>query len=132
MKHRILVVEDNPANIELLVDWLEAQGYEAQTAMTLEEAFAVFGGDLPEMVLLDVELGAQDGLALAKWMRENPKLRTIPVIAVTAHAIATEKDRMLRAGCLECVPKPIEFPVLREKLNHWLGETVGAGPQRIQ
>jgi two-component system, cell cycle response regulator DivK len=131
MKHRILVVEDNPANIELLVDWLEAHGYEAQTAMTLEEAFAVFGGDLPEMVLLDVELGAQDGLALANWMREDPRLGAIPVIAVTAHAMATDKDRVLRAGCRECVPKPIEFPLLRRQLDYWLGE-VGAGSQRAQ
>ncbi len=122
MKRRILVVEDNAANLELLVDWLESENFQVQTATTLDEAFAVFKGDPPETVLLDVQLGAQDGLELATWIRRDPTLRAIPVIAVTAHAMLTDYERVMRAGCSACVSKPVNFRQLREQLDRWLIE----------
>ena len=122
MKHRILVVEDNAVNLELLVDWLESENFQVQTAATLDEAFAAFNGEPPETVLLDVQLGAQDGLTLATWIRGEPKLSAIPVIAVTAHAMVTDYERVMRAGCSACVSKPINFRQLREQLDHWLAE----------
>ncbi len=128
MKHRILVVEDNPANLELLVDWLESEDFQVQTATTLDESFAAFQGDPPETVLLDVQLGAQDGLELAAWIRNQPKLRAIPVIAVTAHAMLTDYERVMRAGCSACVSKPINFRQLREELDRWLAAS--AKPQQ--
>ena len=76
----------------------------------------------PETVLLDVQLGAQDGLELATWIRRDPTLRAIPVIAVTAHAMLTDYERVMRAGCSACVSKPISFCQLREHLNRWLIE----------
>jgi two-component system cell cycle response regulator DivK len=115
MKRRILVVEDNAANLELLVDWLD-------------EAFAAFQGEPPETVLLDVQLGAQDGLALATWIRREPNLRALPVIAVTAHAMLTDYERVMRAGCSACVSKPIDFRQLREQLGRWLGEPAKSQP----
>ncbi len=120
MSHRILVVEDNAANLELLVDWLESENFKVLTATTLDEAFAAFQGDLPDTVLLDVQLGTQDGLELATWVRRDPKLRAIPVIAVTAHAMVTDYERVMRAGCSACVSKPIDFRLLREQLDRWL------------
>jgi CheY-like chemotaxis protein len=122
MKARILVVEDNAVNLELLVDWLESEHFQVQTATTLDEAFAAFKADPPDTVLLDVQLGAQDGLALATWIRREPKLRAIPVIAVTAHAMVTDYERVMRAGCSACVSKPINFRQLREQLDRWLRE----------
>ena len=122
MKPRILVVEDNAANLELLVDWLESERFQVQTAATLDEAFAAFQADPPDTVLLDVQLGAQDGLTLATWIRHQPKLRAIPVIAVTAHAMVTDYERVMRAGCSACVSKPINFRQLREQLDRWLTE----------
>jgi CheY-like chemotaxis protein len=119
MKRRILVVEDNAANLELLVDWLESEDFQVQTATTLDEAFAAFKGEPPETVLLDVQLGPQDGLALAAWIRGEPKLRALPVIAVTAHAMLTDYERVMRAGCSACVSKPIDFRQLREQLARW-------------
>jgi two-component system cell cycle response regulator DivK len=120
MRHRILVVEDNAANLELLVDWLESENFQVQTATTLDEAFGAFKGDPPETVLLDVQLGAQDGLELAAWIRHEPMLRAIPVIAVTAHAMLTDYERVMRAGCSACVSKPVDFRQLREQLDRWL------------
>jgi two-component system cell cycle response regulator DivK len=122
MKPRILVVEDNDVNLELLVDWLESERFQVQTATTLDEAFAAFKADPPDTVLLDVQLGAQDGLTLATWIRQEPKLRAIPVIAVTAHAMVTDYERVMRAGCNACVSKPINFRQLREQLDRWLTE----------
>jgi two-component system cell cycle response regulator DivK len=128
MKRRILVVEDNAANLELLVDWLESEDFQVQTATTLDEAFAAFKGEPPETVLLDVQLGAQDGLALATWIRGEPNLRALPVIAVTAHAMLTDYERVMRAGCSACVSKPIDFRQLREQLGRWLGEPAKSQP----
>ena len=120
MSHRILVVEDNATNLELLVDWLESEKFQVQTATTLAEAFAAFQGELPEAVLLDVQLGAEDGLTLATWIRRDPRLRSIPVIAVTAHAMVTDYERVMEAGCSACVPKPIDFRSLTRQLERFL------------
>ena len=120
MKHRILVVEDNPLNRELLCDWLEAEGHEVLSAEDLTAARRVLIAQQPDAVLLDVQLGHEDGLSLAQWMRQQPELCRIPVIAVTAHALVTEHERFLQAGCNACVSKPVNFKVLSEQLERWL------------
>ena len=120
MKHAILVVEDNPLNRELLCDWLETEGYQVSSAVNLSSAIASVEQHPPDAVLLDVQLGDDDGLALAAWMRKQPALGHIPVIAVTAHALVTEQHSFLQAGCNACVSKPISFKVLREELERWL------------
>lgn len=123
MKHRILVVEDNAPNCELICDWLTAEGHEVSSVKDLDAAKGSIDKCAPDAVLLDVELGAEDGLSLAAWMRNEPKLCAIPVIAVTAHALVTEQSRFLQAGCNACVSKPVNFKVLREELERWLGDT---------
>jgi len=120
MKPRILVVEDNPLNRELLCEWLDAEGYEVVTAADLKTGFEAVEKEHPHVVLLDVQLGADDGLSLADWLRQQPALRDIPVIAVTAHAMMTERERILQAGCNACVSKPVDFKLLREQLQRWL------------
>ena len=117
MNHRVLVVEDNLLNRELLCDWLEAEGYAATAAETLREAFAAFADQAPEIVLLDVQLGAEDGLAFAAWIRSDAEFRSVPVIAVTAHAMVTDQQRVMQAGCNACVSKPIDFKQLRSHLQ---------------
>lgn len=120
MKSYILVVEDNPLNRELLCDWLEAEGFEVSSAQDLSAARSSLEARPPDAVLLDVQLGNEEGLSLAAWMRKEPNLNNTPIIAVTAHAMVTEQERFLHAGCNACVPKPINFKVLREELEHWL------------
>jgi CheY-like chemotaxis protein len=128
MKQRLLIVEDNPANRELLSDWLEVEGFEVVSAENLEQARAALKSRELHAVLLDVQLGADDGLTLATWLRNDPALRNIPVIAVTAHAMITDQERVLRAGCNASVSKPISFPLLREQLDRWLGQPAYAPP----
>ncbi len=124
MKQCILVVEDNQLSRELLCDWLETEGYEVRFAENLKTAFALVQAHPPNAVLLDVQLGTEDALSLVAWIRQQPLLRHIPVIAVTAHAMATEQQRILQAGCNTCVSKPVDFKLLRERLELWL---IGSG-----
>ena len=120
MKHCILVVEDNQLNRELLCDWLEVEGYEVRSAADLKASYEVFAKRLPNAVLLDINLGGENGLDLRAWMSQEPQMREIPVIAVTAHALVTEQEGILQAGCRACLSKPIVFPLLRQELNRWL------------
>jgi len=120
MKHRILIVEDNPLNSELLRDWLEVEGYEVAVATDLNAAFAAVKSQTLNAVLLDVQLGSEDGLSLASWMREQPVLREVPVIAVTAQAMITEQKRILDSGCKSIVSKPVDFGALQHQLQLWL------------
>jgi two-component system cell cycle response regulator DivK len=120
VKNRILVVEDNSLNRELLCDWLEAEGHEVLSAENLGAARLVLTDQQPDAVLLDVQLGDEDGLSLAAWMRQQPELCHVPVIAVTAHAMVTEQLRFLQAGCNACVSKPVNFKLLSAELQRWL------------
>ncbi len=127
MKHRVLVVEDNPFGREMLCDWLDLNGFEAHSASNLKDAFAAVQRELPEVILLDVQLGSDDGLSLAAWIREDQSLRHVPVIAVTAHAMIAEQERVMQAGCNACISKPIEFALLESQLRKWLavaGKTI--------
>jgi len=120
MTRHILVVEDNDLSRELLCDWLESEGYQVTSASALDQAFDAIKKLPPDAVLLDVQLGDQDGLSMASWMRRQPTLSHIPIIAVTAHAMVTEQERISQAGCNACVPKPIDFKVLTQQLQQWL------------
>jgi CheY-like chemotaxis protein len=121
---RVLVVEDNQPNRELLTDWLEAEGFEVLAAENLEQAYSAFMTGVPHAVLLDVQLGAEDGLSLAAWMRSDAKLQSVPIIAVTAHAMVTDRERVVAAGCNACVSKPIDFAMLSRQIDTWLAETI--------
>jgi len=124
MTRHILVVEDNDLSRELLCDWLESEGYQVTSASALDQAFDAIKKLPPDAVLLDVQLGDQDGLSMASWMRRQPALSHIPIIAVTAHAMVTEQERISQAGCNACVPKPIDFKELTKQLQQWLAVPV--------
>jgi two-component system cell cycle response regulator DivK len=120
VKQHILIVEDNPLNSELLRDWLEVEGYQALIAPNLNTAWGLVKTRQPTAVLLDVQLGTDDGLSLVRWMRQRPEIRHIPVIAVTAQVMATDQCHILESGCNAVVSKPIDFKVLQEQLQFWI------------
>jgi CheY-like chemotaxis protein len=120
MAQWILVVEDNPANLELLTDWLESEGYMVESAENLEQSRAALSKRRPGVVLLDVQLGREDGLALVPWIRQQESLRDLPVVAVTAHAMVTDQKRVIAAGCNACLAKPIDFKALAKGLTEWI------------
>jgi CheY-like chemotaxis protein len=128
LKQNILVVEDNQLNRELLCDWLEMEGYEVWFAADLKASYEVLAKLLPNAVLLDINLGAENGLDLVAWMQQKPALGEIPVIAVTAHALVTAQQQILQAGCRACLSKPINFEELREQLNRWMQDLTVSCP----
>jgi CheY-like chemotaxis protein len=110
---RILVVEDNEMNMELAVDLLELQGYEVLAAKTGQEALEICGREELDLILMDVQLPGMDGLTVTDKLKENPTTRHIPVVALTAHAMKGDEERMLSRGCEGYIAKPIdtrEFP----------------------
>ncbi|RJP16624.1 MAG: response regulator [Candidatus Abyssobacteria bacterium SURF_5] len=115
---RILVVEDNLMNMELAVDLLTLQGYEVLEAHTGLEALEITGKEELDLILMDVQLPGMDGLTLTKKIRENPKTRNIPIVALTAHAMKGDEERILQQGCTGYISKPIdtrEFPKAVER-----------------
>ena len=126
MKERVLVVEDNELSRELLCDWLETESYQVISASNLQQAFDAIKEVPPDAILLDVQLGDQDGLSIATWIRRQPTLAYIRIIAVTAHAMVTEQERIFHSGCNAYVPKPIDFKVLSKQLQQWLAVPVAA------
>jgi CheY-like chemotaxis protein len=120
MSQTLLVVEDNLLNRELLCDWLDTEGFNVRSASNLDEAFDSIEGHPPQAVLLDVQLGPEDGLSLAAWIRNDSRFRSLPIIAVTAHAMVTDHQRVMQAGCNACVSKPIDFTLLRRHLREYL------------
>jgi DNA-binding response OmpR family regulator len=117
MKHRILVVDDDPQYGELLKDWLESEGHEAILAATLEEAFVAIATEpLPDAVLLDIHLGTKSGLTLVHWARKQRHLAHMPIAAVTGLGSFKELKSIGEAGCDTCFTKPIDFRALREYL----------------
>lgn len=120
MSSCILIVEDNQMNRELLRDWLEVEGYEVWSAADLSASYEALSKRVPDAVLLDINLGKENGLDLLAWMRQKPEASDIPVIAVTAHALVAEQEQILKAGCRACLSKPIDFKQLKDELNRWL------------
>ena len=117
MKHRILVVEDDPQHGQLLKDWLEFEGHEVILAETLEEGFVGIATEpLPDVVLLDIHLGKKNGLTLVHWARKQKHLAHMPIAAVTGLGSFKELKSIGEAGCDTCFTKPIDFRALREYL----------------
>jgi len=118
MKHRILVVEDDPMFRELLGCWLQTEGFEAVLADTLEAGFMLIAAEpLPEAVLLDIHLGSKNSLTLVHWARRQKHLSHLPIVAVTGDASFKDSKSVQDAGCDACVTKPVDFKVLRELLT---------------
>ncbi len=105
---RVLIIEDNPLNLELARDLLEAAGYEVISAKTAKEGLAQVRQYLPDLILLDIALPDMDGLEAARRIKADPSLAAIPVVALSAHAMARDRDLALKAGCDGYITKPID------------------------
>ena len=95
----ILVVEDNEANQLLTRSVLELEGYAVEVAGSANEAFEVLRERTPDLILMDVQLPGEDGLSTTRRLKADPVTATIPVVALTAHAMAGDREQALGAGC---------------------------------
>ena len=108
MNPRILVIEDNPANLELFSDLLEAAGYEVYGANSAEEGLRLARGMHPDLILMDLSLPGMDGLAATRALREDPDTCQLRIVALTAHAMKGDEAIAERAGCNGYLTKPID------------------------
>jgi len=123
MSAKIAVIEDNPDNRMLVQALLEDQ-YEISEYETGVEAVEGLGGDIPDLVLLDISLPEMDGTEVLAWIRQQDELKDIPVIALTAHAMAGDRDKYLAAGFNDYVTKPIvDEDTLFEAIERCLSAT---------
>jgi CheY-like chemotaxis protein len=105
---RVWVVEDNDQNFELVDFLLEEAGYRVTRARDGGELVRLLPGDAPDLVLLDMHLPRGSGLDLVATLRAEPRFRRVPVVALTAHAMAGDRERFLAAGCDGYLSKPID------------------------
>jgi CheY-like chemotaxis protein len=109
---RILVVDDNLANLKLAGDLCECEGYEVDRAQSAEGALEAISLRTPDLILMDLALPGMDGLALTRHLRNRPETRHIPVVALTAFAMRRDEDRAREAGCDAYLVKPIDTRAL--------------------
>lgn len=117
---KILLVEDNEMNRDMLSRRLQRKGYEVVMATDGEQAVAMARSDAPALILMDMSLPVFDGWEATRRIKAAPETRGIPVIALTAHAMAGDREKSLEAGCDDYDTKPIELPRLLEKIESLL------------
>jgi CheY-like chemotaxis protein len=122
---RILVVEDNEVNLMVFTDILAAAGYQVLAARTAEECFALAGTETPDLILMDIQLPGMDGLEAVKALKANPSTSGIPIVALTAHAMSSHRERALEAGCTGYITKPIRSREFREAVQGYLKGSSG-------
>lgn len=117
---KILIVEDNPVNRKLLVMVLRPHGYQILTAVDGEEALKIARQELPDLILMDLQLPKMNGYTVTQLIKEQPATASIPVVALTAHALAEEKDYAHQFGFAGYVTKPIDTRAFPEQVREFL------------
>jgi CheY-like chemotaxis protein len=117
---RILIVEDNELNRDVLSRRLSARGYDVLVAIDGSQGLALASACQPDLILMDLGLPEIDGWECVRRLRANPATQSIPVVALTAHAMTGDRERALEAGCDEFDTKPIDFAGLLIKMNRLL------------
>jgi CheY-like chemotaxis protein len=122
-ERKILVVEDNDMNMQLVEFLLEEGGYAIVKATSGEEALAITqnGSDsTPDLILMDIHLPGMDGLSVVRAMKEDARTARIPILALTAHAMRGDKDRFLEAGCDGYISKPIDVKTFLSSIERFI------------
>ena len=120
---KILIVEDNEMNRDMLSRRLARRGYEIILAVDGSEGIAAATTESPDLILMDMSLPVIDGWEAARRLKAEPLTRAIPVIGLTAHAMAGDREKVLEAGCDDYDTKPVELPRLLQKIETLLGRT---------
>ena len=118
---KVLLVEDNEMNRDMLSRRLIRRGFEVLLAIDGEQGVATAQKELPDIILMDMSLPVLDGWEATRRIKAGDNTRTIPVIALTAHAMAGDRDKAMEAGCDDYDTKPIELTRLLEKIGRLIG-----------
>jgi two-component system, cell cycle response regulator DivK len=118
---KILLVDDNEVNRDMLSRRLQRRGFEVLLAQDGSQGIEVAKNKMPDLVLMDMDLPLIDGWEATRQLKGDEKTRAIPVIALTAHALRSDCDRAFQSGCSDFATKPIEFDALLDKIARSLG-----------
>ncbi len=127
LSRKILVVDDNEDNRELVVKVLKSRGYVMVEAVDGEDALQKAQDERPNLILMDISLPKIDGYEVTRRLKIQEEYRDIPVVALTAHVMKGDKEKAIEAGCVGYIPKPIDVHELPEQIKHYL-EDHEAGP----
>ena len=116
----ILVVDDNDAGQLLVCSVLELNGFGVESARSSEEVFQRLNVRTPDLILMDIQLPGQDGLALTRQLKSNPSTARTPIIALTANAMPGDREQALAAGCSGYISKPINTRKLADQIREFL------------
>jgi CheY-like chemotaxis protein len=123
---RILLVEDNEMNRDMLSRRLARRDYEVLVAVDGREGVVMAGSEAPDLILMDMSLPVMDGWEATRQLKASPETKAIPIIALTAHAMSGDREKAIEAGCDDYDTKPIELPRLLAKMEALLGEKKAA------
>ncbi|MEO8194907.1 MAG: response regulator [Gemmatimonadales bacterium] len=118
---RILLIEDNELNRDMLSRRLQRKGYEVLIAVDGQRGVAMAQSEVPDLILMDMSLPVIDGWEATRRLKAAGETKHIPVIALTAHAMSTDRDKAMEAGCDDYDTKPIELPRLLGKMEALIG-----------
>jgi two-component system cell cycle response regulator DivK len=121
MAKTVLIVEDNELNMKLFHDLLEAHGYDTLGTRNGIEALNLARQHHPDLIVMDIQLPEVSGLEVTKWLKDDPELKAIPVVAVTAFAMKGDEERIREGGCEAYLSKPISVGKFLETVRHFLG-----------
>ena len=131
----VLIVEDNELNMKLFHDLLESYGYDTMGTRSGIEALELARTHRPDLILMDIQLPDVSGLEVTKWIKGDPELRRIPVVAVTAFAMNGDEERIRQGGCEAYLSKPISIAKFMETVRSFLSvaeaESVIAPPSPL-
>jgi CheY-like chemotaxis protein len=117
----ILLVEDNEMNRDMLMRYLRWQGHEVHVAIQGAQAISLATSLMPDLIIMDLSIPVIDGWEATRRLKANPQTAPIPIIALTAHAMAEDRYRSMEAGCDEFETKPVSFTRLSDKIERLLG-----------
>ena len=120
---KILLVEDNEMNRDMLSRRLQRRGHEVLVAADGADGVAKARAEIPGLILMDMSLPVLDGWEATRQIKSDPATSGIPIIALTAHAMSEDRERAISAGCDDYDTKPVEFPRLIGKIDALLGES---------
>lgn len=118
---KVLIIEDNEMNRDMLSRRLQRKGYEIEVAVDGEEGIRKATELLPDLILMDMSLPVRDGWSATRYLKDNPTTRGIPVIALTAHAMSSDREKAMEAGCDDYDTKPVDLNRLLSKMEAFLG-----------
>ena len=119
---KVLLVEDNEMNRDMLSRRLTRNGYDVLIAVNGQEGVDMAGSEKPDLILMDMSLPVLDGWEATRRLKADPATAAIPVIALTAHAMDSDREKALAAGCDDFDTKPIELPRLLEKMKAFVSD----------